>query len=92
MVFGVFKLGNDIRYLPRDQTIKNLGYNEGGTLGSFWSTNWDTIWDSYLGTIWSTSWVSIWVQTGEQSVKCLGINKEVLLQHSHKTMPAKSWP
>ena len=92
MIIGVFKLGNDQGYLSGDQTITNLGYNQGGILGSFWSTNWDTIWDSYLGSIWSTSWVSIWVQTGEQSVTCLGISQEVSLQHSHRKMPATSWP
>ena len=58
MIIWVYKLGNDQGYLPGDQTIKNVGYNQGYILGSFWSTDGDTIWNSYLGSIWSIYWVS----------------------------------
>ena len=55
MIIRVFNLGNNQGYLHGDPKITKVGYNQGGILGSFWSTTGDTILDLYMGSIWSTS-------------------------------------
>ena len=56
-----------------------MGYNQGGILGSNWYSTWDMIGDSYLGSIWSTLRTTIRVQSGVQTVKCLGIGHFIIV-------------
>ena len=53
-------------------------------MGSYWYSTWDMIGDSYLGSIWSTLRTTIWVQTGVQTVKCLGISHFIIVTEKPK--------